>query len=188
MKMRMRMRMMMIFCQLQVCIRKLSHCYCFACLVICRPFSCHTKMEDFEHFCVSSLFSWNIFCISNSQIGQHPNKAELLHVNINTGLQSIKTERASLNQVTNNLLDIGESEMMCTCIWLLYFYLCRRNTGPEKDNNTLHDKVWEGKGVGNQSFADQVGYWIQLLTLTATSSHWECMKNNRKLHYRFKKM
>lgn len=78
------------------------------------------------------------------------------------------------------------------CIWLLYFYLCRRNTGPEKDNNTLHDKVWEGKGVGNQSFADQVGYWsdkmeIQLLTLTATSSHWECMKNNRKLHYRFKK-
>lgn len=96
----------------------------------------------------------------------------------------------ALNQVTNNLLDIGESEMMC--IWLLYFYLCRRNTGPEKDNNTLHDKVWEGKGVGNQSFADQVGYWsdkmeIQLLTLTATSSHWECMKNNRKLHYRFKK-
>ena len=61
---------------------------------------------------------------SNSQIGQpqceHPNKAELLDVNINTGAQSINTERTSLNQVANNLLDIGESEMMCMTVVFLF--------------------------------------------------------------------
>ena len=45
---------------------------------------------------------------SNSQIDKlqrgHSKKAELPGVNINTGAQSINTERASLNELSNDLV------------------------------------------------------------------------------------
>ena len=78
-----------------------------------QPFSYHTKMVDFEYFGVLSVF-WRKkklaetqksvlnMASSDSQIDkpQHrcPKRAEMLDVNtrINTGTQSINTEKASL--------------------------------------------------------------------------------------------
>ena len=76
------------------------------------PFSYHTKISGFEYFRVLSVFSWkrltktqksvlNMAC-SDSQIdkpqrGCPKRTHELPDVNINTGVQSINTERGSLS-------------------------------------------------------------------------------------------
>ena len=77
-----------------------------------QPFLYHTKMADFKYFRVLSVFLWkkntsinSEKCIkyhmasSKSQIDKPqpgcPKRAELPDVNINTGAQSINTERAS---------------------------------------------------------------------------------------------
>ena len=70
-------------------------------------------MTDFEYFRVLSVCLFFMkkrkkksvlnMASSHSQIDKlqhgHSNRAELLDVNINTGVQSINTERASLNEV-----------------------------------------------------------------------------------------
>ena len=77
------------------------------------PFLYHTKMVEFEYFHVLSIFSSpqksginSEKCIkyANSKSTQidkpqrgRPKRAELLDVNINTGMQSINTERANTN-------------------------------------------------------------------------------------------
>ena len=80
-----------------------------------RPFSCHTKMADFEYFRVLAIFLWekkktkiqkNVLNMasSDSLIDKPqrwcPQRAELPDVNNNTDMQSnINTERASLNHL-----------------------------------------------------------------------------------------
>ena len=74
-----------------------------------RPFPYHTKMADFEYFVFCPFSGANIsinsknvlhMASSDSQIAKLqrgcPKRADLPDVNINTGVQSINTERTSL--------------------------------------------------------------------------------------------
>ena len=103
-------------------IKKLSQYYCFARLVtVGRHFCIIRKWQPSSIFMFCPFFSWKNLSwtqksvlnkpSSDSQISKpqhgHPKRAELPNVNINTGAQSINTERAFL---TMSLSKVNLSE------------------------------------------------------------------------------
>ena len=93
-----------------------------------RPFSYHPKMADFEYFRVLSVFSWKKLPLtqksvlnmssSDSQIDKpQRGRRELLDVNINTGAQSINTEKAFLRVVRYQMnTKANETPLRCTVL------------------------------------------------------------------------